>query len=117
LKDDLEVFKLVTYYLLRLGFQARNRGYRYIRDAVIIGYKDGTVLESVTKILYPLVAEKYGVTVFQVESSIRNSIELAWEEGNKTELKIFLGDACSDNDIRPTNSEVIERLVGFVSKL
>jgi two-component system response regulator (stage 0 sporulation protein A) len=117
LKDEIEVFKIITYYLLKMGFQARNRGYRYIRDAVIIGYKDNKVLESVTKGLYPIVAEKYGVSVFQVESSIRNSIELAWDEGNQRELKMCLGESCSDSDIRPTNSEVIERLVGFVSKL
>jgi two-component system response regulator (stage 0 sporulation protein A) len=117
LKDELEVFKLITYILLKMGFQARNRGYRYLRDAVIIGYKDSTVLESVTKRLYPLVAERYGVSIFQVESSIRNTIELAWEEGNPKELQAYLGESCSEDDIRPTNSEVIERLVGFVSKL
>jgi two-component system response regulator (stage 0 sporulation protein A) len=115
-KKELEIFKVITYYLLKMGFQARNRGYRYLRDAIIIGYVNNNMLKSVTKRLYPVIAEKYDVTVFQVESSIRNAIELAWDEGNPTELRACLG-ACVDSEIRPTNSEVIERLVGFISNL
>jgi two-component system response regulator (stage 0 sporulation protein A) len=116
-KDEIEVFKIITYYLLQMGFQPRNRGYRYLRDAVIMGYRDSGLLESVTKRLYPLLADRYDVTVFQIESSIRNSIALAWEEGNQSKLKLCLGESYEENEIRPTNSEVIERLVGFISNL
>jgi two-component system response regulator (stage 0 sporulation protein A) len=117
LKNEIEVFKIITYYLLKMGFQARNRGYRYLRDAVIMGCMNQDLLESVTKGLYPLLAARYGVSVFQIESSIRNSIALAWEEGNQKELKLCLGESYEDGELRPTNSEVIERLVGFISNL
>jgi two-component system response regulator (stage 0 sporulation protein A) len=117
LKEDIEIFKIITYYLLKMGFQARNRGYRYLRDAVIMGYMNHDLLKSVTKGLYPLLAQRYGVTVFQIESSIRNAIAIAWEEGNQRELKLCLGESYEEGELRPTNSEVIERLVGFVSNL
>jgi two-component system response regulator (stage 0 sporulation protein A) len=115
-KNRIEVFKIVTYYMIQMGFQARNKGYRYLRDAVVIGCGDRGLLESVTKRLYPILAEKYDVTVFQIESSIRNTIELAWEEGDPKELKHVLGKSSEDDDIRPTNSDVIERMVGFIVK-
>lgn len=97
-----------------MGFQPRNRGYRYLRDAVIIGYQNHDMLEAMTKGLYPLLAEKYEVSVYQIESSIRNTIELAWDEGNRRELRACFGDEYMDGTQRPTNSEVIERLVGIV---
>jgi two-component system response regulator (stage 0 sporulation protein A) len=115
--NEIDIFKIITYYLIKMGFQARNRGYRYLRDAVIMGYMDHDLLESVTKRLYPLLAERFNVSVFQIESSIRNSIALAWEEGNQREFKLCLGESFEDGELRPTNSEVIERLVGFISNL
>lgn len=117
MKEDVELFKLITYYMLKIGFQARNSGYRYLRDAVLIGYNDSELLGAVTKRLYPVLAKRYDVSVFQVESSIRNTIELAWEEGDQRELRACLGESFADGLIRPTNSEVIERLVVAVAKL
>jgi two-component system response regulator (stage 0 sporulation protein A) len=115
--SQLEIYKTITYYLLKMGFQARNRGYRYLRDAVMIGCQNHETVKSVTKRLYPVLASKYKVSVYQVESSIRNTIELAWDEGNRDELRTCLGVAYDDGDVRPTNSEVIDSLVGFISRL
>jgi len=53
-------------------------GYQYLREAVIQTVKNSKVFTSVTKNLYPAVAEKYNTTPQKVERAIRNAIESAW---------------------------------------
>ena len=100
-----------TYQMLRLGFQARQRGYRYLREAVLISCQNHEMLESVTKLLYPELAHRFDTTDKQVERAIRNSIETAWSRGNKDAMEIVFGSIYCGTDERPTNTEVIEALV------
>lgn len=99
--------------MVQVGFQARQRGYRYLREAVWVGYHEPETLTSVTKLLYPKVAKLFSTTDKQVERAIRNAIETAWEKGNQEALQAFFKDIYGDGSIRPTNTEVIEVLVGF----
>lgn len=72
------------------------------------------MLTSVTKRLYPEVAKRFETTDKQVERAIRNAIETAWLKGNSNTLAAIFGDLFTDNDMRPTNSEVIEVLVSNI---
>lgn len=111
-----EVLRLITYHMVNLGFQARQKGYRYLREAVWIAYMDKSVLVSVTKCLYPEVARNFDTSDKQVERAIRNSIETAWLEGDPVSLQEFFGEIYGDGMTRPTNTEVIEKLVGFIKE-
>ena len=106
----LQALKRTTYLLIRAGFQSRHLGYRYLREAVWISCKEPEVLDSVTKRLYPEVARRFGTTCNHVERAIRNTIELAWLEGNEETLKAIFGDLFSKESERPTNSAVIRAL-------
>lgn len=99
--------------MLKCGFQARQKGYRYLREAVWIAYQEPEVLTSVTKCLYPEVAKRFHTTDTQVEGAIRNAIETAWCSGDPEALKAFFKELYGDGTIRPTNTEVIEKMVGF----
>ncbi len=110
----VRVFTQTTCQMVNLGFQARQRGYRYLREAVWVAYRDSAALEAITKRLYPAVAKRFDTSDKQVERAIRNAIETAWMQGEPETLRAFFGEIYGDGTIRPTNKEVIDRLVNFV---
>lgn len=105
-----------TYRLLRLGFQARQIGYRYLREAVLVVCQNPDAITGVTKILYPEVAKRFDTTDKQVERAIRNAIETAWVKGNREAWRELSETFADQNDVRPTNTEVIEVLVKHMDK-
>ena len=107
----LKALKRTTYLLVSAGFQSRHRGYRYLREAVWIAWKEPEMLRSVTKCLYPEVAKRFDTTSKQVERAIRNTIETAWLYGNADTLAVIFGALFTKSNERPTNSEVIQVLV------
>lgn len=107
----LRALKRTTYLLLCAGFQPRQIGYRYLREAVWISYNEPEMIQSVTKRLYPEVAKRFETTDKQVERAIRNAIETAWMKGNCDTLALIFGDLFADRSIKPTNSEIIKKLV------
>lgn len=113
----VQILRNTTHILLRLGFQAHQKGYRYLREAVLIVFQEPEALTSVTKLLYPEVAKRFNTTDKQVERAIRNSIETAWTKGNKKALGDNFGEIYINSATRPTNTEVIEILKDNVDKM
>ena len=110
----VNIYKRTTYHMVRCGFQARQKGYRYLREAVWIAYQEPEVLTSVTKRLYPEVAKRFSTTDKQVERAIRNAIETAWLQGEPETLREFFGEIYGNATIRPTNKAVIAQLVDYI---
>lgn len=48
----------VTQILHEIGIPAHIKGYQYLRDAIILSVSDKEMLGSVTKILYPTIAQE-----------------------------------------------------------
>ena len=109
----INIYRLTTYHMVKCGFQARQKGYRYLREAVWIAYREPEVLTSVTKRLYPEVAKRFNTSDKQVERAIRNTIETGGTSGEPGTLKVFFKESDGDGAIRPTNTKVIEMFVGF----
>ena len=89
LSDDMEV--VVTDMIHQLGVPAHIKGYHYLRTAILYSIEDKTLLDSVTKLLYPTVAGAYDTTSSRVERAIRHAIEIAWDRGNVDTLNSFFG--------------------------
>ena len=62
---DLE--KDVTDMIHEIGVPAHIKGYQYLREAIMMSVKDADMLGSITKVLYPTIAEKYQTTPSRVE--------------------------------------------------
>lgn len=107
----VRALKRTTYLLLCAGFQPRQIGYRYLREAVWISYKEPEMLQSVTKRLYPEVAKRFETTDKQVERAIRSTIDTAWMNGDYDTRVLIFGDWFADRSMKPTNSEIIKILV------
>jgi two-component system response regulator (stage 0 sporulation protein A) len=103
--NDLEV--VVTDIIHQLGVPAHVKGYHYLREAIVSSISDKTLLESVTKKLYPYVATKFESTPSRVERAIRHAIEIAWDRGNLDTINAFFGYTVNTCKGKPTNSEFI----------
>ena len=68
---------------------------------------DLDIMNSVTKELYPTIAENFSTTSSRVEGAIRHAIELAWDRGDMDTLNNVFGYTVSQIKGKPTNSEFI----------
>lgn len=99
---------VVTNMLLALGVPTKLRGYLYLREAVICYSRNPA--QSITKELYPSVAEILGGNGAQVEHLIRTAIATAWESrDDKVWAHYFLPDP-GGMIRRPSNRAFISRL-------
>ena len=97
----------VTNIIHEIGVPAHIKGYQYLRDAIIMVINDIEILNSITKALYPAIAEKYETTSSRVERAIRHAIEVAWSRGKMETLDNLFGYTISHGKGKPTNSEFI----------
>lgn len=112
--SKLELFKRTTSVMVHLGFHANQMGYKYLREAICLTYEDPERLTCVTKFLYPDVAKEFGTKGTQVERAMRNSLETAYEKGDKEKLQELFKD-CKDKGLRrPTNSEAVKVLLEHI---
>ena len=97
----------VTKIIHQIGVPAHIKGYQYLRSAILMTIEDNDIINSVTKILYPTVAKKYGTTTSRVERAIRHAIEVAWDRGDVDTLNSYFGYTIQNSRGKPTNSEFI----------
>ena len=104
-KTDMET--QITKIIHQIGVPAHIKGYQYLRTAIMMAIEDNNIINSVTKILYPSVAQKYSTTSSRVERAIRHAIEVAWDRGDIDTLNSYFGYTIQNNRGKPTNSEFI----------
>ena len=106
-RESIELETQVTKVIHQIGVPAHIKGYQYLRTAIMMTVSDNGVINSVTKILYPTVAKRYGTTSSRVERAIRHAIEVAWDRGDVDILNSYFGYTIQNNRGKPTNSEFI----------
>lgn len=109
---DLE--NQVTRILWELGAPAHVKGFRFLREAVIIALAQPDTMDSMTKVLYPSIADLYGASPSYVERGIRRVIEVAWERCAPDVLEKYFGHTLSNEKTKPTNSEFIAVLCEYI---
>lgn len=102
---DIEVE--VTNLMHEVGIPPHMAGYQYLREAIVLVVKNSKMYSSITKSLYPAVAEKFNTTSQKVERAIRNAIESAWSRGNLDTIDSLFGYTINYTKGKPTNSECI----------
>lgn len=108
-EQDLET--IVTEYMRELGIPAHIQGYQYIRTAIMMGVEDRSILNFITKRLYPEIAKQYSTTANRAERAIRHAIEVAWNRGNITAMNEVFGYSIQSGKVKPANSEFIATVV------
>lgn len=115
-KDELvlaksgEVELQVSTLLHDLGIPSHIRGYKYIREGILILYGTDDVVTFVTKEIYPQIANKYETTTSRVERAIRHAIEISWTRGDIRLMEEIFGNSVDFDRSRPTNAEFISTI-------
>lgn len=105
--DEHQIEVEVTSLMYEVGIPAHLSGHRYIREAIILAVGDSNVFNSVTKILYPSIADKFNSSPQKVERSIRNAVEAAWAKESSGFRELFSGKLYTYPVEKPTNSQFI----------
>jgi two-component system response regulator (stage 0 sporulation protein A) len=103
----LNILSETTRIIHQIGVPAHIKGYQYLRDAILMAVEDVSLLSSVARQIYPVIAKKNNTIPSSVERAIRRAIEFSWEHGNKEIFKSVFGYNISH---KPTNSEFIALL-------
>lgn len=107
---ELAVEMSITELIHKVGVPAHIKGYQYLRSSITLVLEEPTVINSITKILYPTIAKRFDTTSSRVERAIRHAIEVAWDRGDIDYLQKVFGYTVSTSKGKPTNSEFISRL-------
>lgn len=89
--------QIISETLKTIGIPCHFKGFLYLKDAISMAVDDFSVVHSVTKTLYPAIAEKHSTKPGRVERSIFHAVELAWDESPDAVLKEVFGPRASDN--------------------
>lgn len=101
--SNRDIENCIKKMLFNLGFFAHFRGFRYIVDAIKIVLENPDAIYSVTKTVYPVIAEKHGRGLASIERSIRNAVETAYDNDKEGRFADFLGYMTQ----KPSNAEFI----------
>jgi two-component system response regulator (stage 0 sporulation protein A) len=105
--DETNIEVTISEIMHQIGVPAHIKGYQYLRYAIILTVNDYTMMNSVTKELYPTVAKVFKTTSSRVERAIRHAIEVAWDRGDVDVLSSYFGYTIQNSRGKPTNSEFI----------
>ncbi|HMA59471.1 MAG TPA: sporulation transcription factor Spo0A [Halanaerobiales bacterium] len=100
----------ITGLLDEFGVPANIRGYMYLRNAIYLSITDLELVNSITKQLYPKIAENFSTVASRVERAIRHAIKVAWERGNRDKISEYFGYSISETIGRPTNAQFIAKV-------
>lgn len=106
----------VSEVLKEIGVPVNIKGYCYLREAILLTtYNPTEYISSVTKVLYPEIAQKYKTTSSRVERAIRHAIEVAWSNGNIEFISEIFKHTVSKDSGRPTNAQAIALLAEYMN--
>ena len=106
-QDNYSVEVEVSSLLHDLGIPSHVRGYKYIREGIMMIYTSKEVVNLVTKDIYPEIANRYNTTSSRVERAIRHAIEISWIRGDLKIMEDIFGNSIDFERSKPTNSEFL----------
>ena len=97
----------ITSVFLTVGIPAHIKGYQYLREGIKMAVENPVVINSITKQLYPSIAQKYETSASKVERAIRHAIEVSWNRGKIENINTLFGLKVYSAKEKPTNGEFI----------
>ena len=97
----------ITNIFITVGIPAHIKGYQFLREAIKMAIDNPDIINSITKRLYPSIAERFDTSASKVERAIRHAIEVAWNRGKIENINTLFGIRVYSNNEKPTNGEFI----------
>ena len=100
----------ISTILLEIGIPAHIKGYKFLREGIKLAMNETTIVNSITKQLYPAIAAKYATTPSKVERAIRHAIDVSFNRGQIEKInRAFNVDVFNRKD-KPTNGEFVSAI-------
>ena len=110
-----DVSVVVGRLLMKLLFKSKLLGTTYLKEAVLYRYEKAECsIVSLTKDVYPTVANKLSTTVNRVERAIRNAISDCHEHGNLLAFNDLIHSEVIKEKYPPTNGELISVITSWL---
>lgn len=106
-KTHNQIEEKITNIFITVGIPAHIKGYQFLREAIKLAIANPEIINSITKKLYPTIAEKYDTSASKVERAIRHAIEVAWNRGKIENINNLFGIKVYSSNEKPTNGEFI----------
>ena len=97
----------ISNIFITVGIPAHIKGYQFLREAIKMAIDTPDIINSITKKLYPAIAEKFATSASKVERAIRHAIEVAWNRGKIENINSIFGLKVYTSNEKPTNGEFI----------
>ena len=102
-----KVEQRLSNIFLTIGIPAHIKGYTYLCDAIRLTMAENTIINAITKRLYPDIAKKHSTSASKVERAIRHAIEVGWNRARFDKINEIFGVNTMGANDRPTNGEFI----------
>lgn len=106
-KNAKQLDEKISNIFISIGIPAHIKGYQFLREAVKLAVEEPEIIGSITKRLYPTIAEKFETSSSKVERGMRHAIEVAWNRGKIENINSLFGLKIYSSNEKPTNGELI----------
>lgn len=106
-KASKQLDEKIANIFISIGIPAHIKGYQFLREAVKLAVVEPEIIGSITKRLYPTIAEKFETSSSKVERGMRHAIEVAWNRGKIENINSLFGLKIYSSNEKPTNGELI----------
>ncbi len=107
LRKNRSLDEKITNIFITVGIPAHIKGYQFLREAIKMAIDNPDIINSITKRLYPEVAQRFDTSPSKVERAIRHAIEVAWNRGKIENINSLFGVRVYNHNEKPTNGEFI----------
>ncbi|HPF54686.1 MAG TPA: sporulation initiation factor Spo0A C-terminal domain-containing protein [Clostridia bacterium] len=104
----------VSTILMNMGVMQHLRGYRYLRDAIILVIRNGMNFCSMSRDVYPQIARAYGTSTTAVDLAMRHAIDVAWICSGGDTMQRFFGAAVTQS-LKPSNALFVHAVAERIS--
>lgn len=105
--DNKQLDEKISNIFISIGIPAHIKGYQFLREAVKLAVEEPEIISSITKKLYPTIAERFETSSSKVERGMRHAIEVAWNRGKIENINNIFGLKIYNRNEKPTNGELI----------
>lgn len=100
----------LTNVFLTVGIPANIKGYTYLKEGIKLAVQKPSIINQITKGLYPEIAARCGTSASRVERAIRHAIDVTWCRGKIQNINAVFALKIYGPHEKPTNSEFIALL-------
>lgn len=106
-REGKQLDEKISNIFISIGIPAHIKGYQFLREAVKLAVEKPEIIGSITKQLYPTIAERFETSSSKVERGMRHAIEVAWNRGKIENINSLFGLKIYSSNEKPTNGELI----------